>query len=332
MLDVSPQVAIILYEAYAKLSGRTGRDHYTMYDYLRVVMSKIAPVDAFYVGLIHGGNRVRFPYSFDGDTHDDTDSHTIGKSGLTAWLLENKTTYRYAMDQGELLNKGISFGDVRKVSADAVTVPLIRSGFDASQEVFGMLSMQTYRSNVYSNDAVSALEWLSRIVSRVLLREREDRDALTDLRVNIGEKSSDAFLTSDQVVEYLIEQVGEVRRQAEKSLADGEARLDAYQEVLSSIVLDCRKIQADLIEMTLSADDRPTQRFLSLTPAEQTVAVLAAEGLSNQKIADRLRPTSIHTVKSHLKSIALKYGMGQRSQIAADVNAHLGRPTDPNGP
>ncbi|MEU4194864.1 helix-turn-helix transcriptional regulator [Kribbella sp. NPDC026611] len=322
-LNVSPQVAVILYEAYAKISGRMGRNHYAMYDYVRVVMSKITTVDSFYVGLLHGGNRVRFPYSFDGHLHDDSDSHTFGQHGLTAWLLVNKKTYRYSMDRGALLSKGVSFGDVRKVSEDAVAVPMLRPSSDG-EEVFGMLSMQSYAAGTYNNDAVSALEWLTDIVARVLMREREDRDALSDLRLNISEELQSTFLTSDHIVEYLVEQVGEVRRKVEDAVNDDSEALGGLRAVLQDVILDCRRIQAELVELTLTADDRPTQRFMSLTPAEQTIALLVADGLSNQEIADELSPTSVNTVKTHLKSISAKYGMSRRNQIASDVRRHLG--------
>jgi DNA-binding NarL/FixJ family response regulator len=317
-------VAIVLYEAYAKMSGRLARNHYALYDYARVVMTKIAPVDAFYVGLIHAGTKVRFPYSFDGAQHDDSDTHTIGRDGLTAWLMANKKTYRFDLDGGYLLNGGVSFGDVRKRSADAVTVPLLSRSLEGS-EVFGMVSMQTYESGAYNGEAVAAFEWLADVIARVLSREQEDRDALADLKLDAGGELGSEFLTSDQVVEYLVEQVGEVRRRAERALGDPAMTADAARVALAGMTADCLRIQADLVEMTLLVDDQPTLRFNALTPAEQTIAVLLADGLSNQAIAEQLRPTSINTVKTHLKNIAAKYRMSRRSEIAADVGRHLGK-------
>ncbi|MFC9689127.1 LuxR C-terminal-related transcriptional regulator [Kribbella sp. NPDC056951] len=295
-----------------------------MYDYARVVMTKIAPVDAFYVGLIHAGTKVRFPYSYDGTQHDDSDTHTIGRDGLTAWLLLNKRTYRFDLDGGVLLNGGVSFGDVRRRSADAVTVPLI-SGTLEGPQVFGMVSMQSYESGVYNGEAVAAFEWIAEVIGRVLSREQEDRDALTQLKLGTDGTLDSDFLTSDQMVEYLVEQVGEVRRGAEQALDEGSPTLDRACAALADVRVACLRIQAELVEMTLLVDDRPTLRFKTLTPAEQTIAVLLADGLSNQAIAEQLRPTSINTVKTHLKNIAAKYGMSRRAEIAADVIKHLGK-------
>ncbi|TDD60665.1 LuxR family transcriptional regulator [Kribbella antibiotica] len=321
--NVSPSVAIVLYEAFKKMSGSLVGNHYALYDYARVVMTKIAPVDAFYVGLIHAGTRVRFPYNYDGARHDDSDVHTIGRDGLTAWLLANKRTYRFDFDHGFLLNGGIGFGDVHKRSADAVTVPLLSRTLDGS-EVFGMMSMQSYEPGVYSGEAVAAFEWIAEVIGRVLAREQEDRDALGVLNSGTGDALGDDFLTSDQMVEYLVEQIGAVRRRAEQVLDDAGMTVDRARGVLADVTTDCLRIQAELVEMTLLVDDRPTLRFNTLTPAEQTIAVLLADGLSNQAISEQLRPTSINTVKTHLKNIAGKYGMSTRAEIAADVVKHLG--------
>ena len=53
---------------HAEATGFEGlfrADHYGLYDYVRFVVAKIATVDAFYVGLLHGSTRVRYPYGYD---------------------------------------------------------------------------------------------------------------------------------------------------------------------------------------------------------------------------------------------------------------------------
>ncbi|WIX91321.1 hypothetical protein [Amycolatopsis sp. DG1A-15b] len=52
--------------------------------------------------------------------------HSFGANGPTAWLLKHRQTYRFSYDNGAVLNAGVSFGDVHRRSADAVTVPLFR--------------------------------------------------------------------------------------------------------------------------------------------------------------------------------------------------------------
>lgn len=47
-------------------------------------------------------------------------------------------------------------------------------------------------------------------------------------------------------------------------------------------------------------------------------ALLAAEGLTNAQVADRLF-VSRHTVQTHLKHIFTKLGISSRVQLASDV-------------
>ena len=55
---------------------------------------------------------------------------------------------------------------------------------------------------------------------------------------------------------------------------------------------------------------------MHLTPREQEVAVLVAQGLSNRQIASRLM-LSEHTIATHIRNILKKLGLNSRNQIAA---------------
>lgn len=55
-----------------------------------------------------------------------------------------------------------------------------------------------------------------------------------------------------------------------------------------------------------------------LTPRENDVAQLAAEGLSNEEIAERLK-LGAETVKSHLKKIFRKLGVANRTALTAKI-------------
>ena len=60
-------------------------------------------------------------------------------------------------------------------------------------------------------------------------------------------------------------------------------------------------------------DDIGTEPIESLTPREQEVLVMMAEGLLNKEIADRL-DVSDHTVKFHVSSIMGKLGASSRTE------------------
>ena len=71
---------------------------------------------------------------------------------------------------------------------------------------------------------------------------------------------------------------------------------------------------------------RPTTGWTSLTPTEQRVAEIVAEGNSNDEVARRLL-MSVATVKTHLTHIYAKTGVTGRTELAATLPRH-GRGTD----
>jgi len=71
--------------------------------------------------------------------------------------------------------------------------------------------------------------------------------------------------------------------------------------------------------------NRPPIGWLSLTPAEQAVARLVAEGLANKDIALRLR-VSPRTVQTHLTHMYGKLGITSRVQLAQQAARHASDP------
>ena len=66
---------------------------------------------------------------------------------------------------------------------------------------------------------------------------------------------------------------------------------------------------------------RPQSGWLSLTPAEQAVASLVADGLTNPQIGERLY-ISRRTVQTHLAHVFAKLDVASRAQLAAEVTRH----------
>jgi len=317
---VDAETAIILREAYHKIEALFRADHYGLYDYVRVVAGKVARVDTFFVGFLQGSSRVRYPYSYDDGTYVDPDTHNFGPNGQTAWLLKRRQTYRYAYDNGAALHAGIPIGDIGRRSEDAVTVPIFRPSKDGPDQLFGMLSMQTYQPNSYDDNAVRAFEWLCGLVERVLTREGEDREALR--RLPAGDTGPN-LLTSDHVMEYLSHRVASIRDIAGEAMSEADVTA-AVRSHLNRIVEATEHIQSELIEMLMETDEGPERRYASLTKAQQTVAVLLADGLDNDQLAAELG-VSLNTVKSHLSAVLRKYAMANRAQVAEDVRRYLAR-------
>ncbi|HTR74128.1 MAG TPA: LuxR C-terminal-related transcriptional regulator [Solirubrobacterales bacterium] len=73
--------------------------------------------------------------------------------------------------------------------------------------------------------------------------------------------------------------------------------------------------------------DRALAGWASLTPTEEDVARLAAEGLSNPQIAGRLF-MSRSTVKTHLSHAYAKLGVANRTELAAGLARGIGQVAD----
>ena len=63
---------------------------------------------------------------------------------------------------------------------------------------------------------------------------------------------------------------------------------------------------------------RPSSGWESLTPTELRIVKLAAEGLTNPQIAERMFITR-GTVKVHLSHVFAKLGVSTRSELAAQA-------------
>ncbi|MFE9098240.1 LuxR C-terminal-related transcriptional regulator [Streptomyces sp. NPDC007264] len=77
------------------------------------------------------------------------------------------------------------------------------------------------------------------------------------------------------------------------------------------------------------ADGREERDSASLTPREREVAALAATGMSNRDIADRL-VVSVRTVENHLHRIYHKLGITARNELRRGLDKLLGRPQEAN--
>jgi len=318
---VDAGTALVLREAYHKIQALPRGNHYALYDYVRGVAAKVAPVDTFFVGFLQGSDRVRYPYGYEDGKYDDPSSHTFGPSGPTAWLLRKRQTYRFGYDNGAVLNAGIPCGDVTKQSQDAVLVPMFRRTKDGRDQLFGMMATYSYQAEVYDDNAVRAFEWLAGALAKVLTREVEDREAL---RLLPAGDDTPNLLTSDHVMEYLSNRIAVLRGLADQALDVPAAADEPLRGYLEGIVRTAEQTQSELIEMMLEVDEGPERRFLSLTDAQQRVALLLVQSLDNEALATELG-VRLPTVKSHLGVILRKYAMESRIQVAHDVRRYLAR-------
>ncbi len=131
-------------------------------------------------------------------------------------------------------------------------------------------------------------------------------------------------LTTFDLDEYLF---GALRAGAAGFLlkdAPRERLLEGIRVVHSGEALLSPSITRRLIEDFAARTDPvepPTALLGQLTPREREVLVLVARGLSNAEIAERLVVTEA-TVKSHVRSILMKFGLRDRVQAVVFAYEH----------
>jgi DNA-binding NarL/FixJ family response regulator len=118
-----------------------------------------------------------------------------------------------------------------------------------------------------------------------------------------------------------------------------DATLDDLVTTIRSVVSGAKVLPPEMIgalfsQITEGSADRPAGNgaddLSRLTPREEQVVALIAEGLSNKGIAARLH-IAIHTVKSHVRNIMEKLTVRSRLQIAAyahGVRRNFHQPAD----
>ncbi len=111
---------------------------------------------------------------------------------------------------------------------------------------------------------------------------------------------------------------------AELTETDREAAIDVLGRALAlyaelGATWDARRVRSRLRELgvrrRLITAEPDTNGWAALTAAELAVARLAAEGLTNREVADRLF-VSPHTVNSHLRHVFAKLGINSRVELA----------------
>ncbi|MCE7002406.1 LuxR C-terminal-related transcriptional regulator [Kibdelosporangium philippinense] len=303
----SPEVASVVRDVDRRTRTITAANRFELYDKLRAAMGTLWTVDSFVVSLLRSDNVVIFPYSFDEGKHLPPDFHTYGSKGFTAWMVRNRRTYRYRMDNGKILHRGYRFGDSGRLSKDAVIVPLL----DQQGHVFGTVAMYAYLPNVYDNEAVAAFEYLvSQLAKNLLTGVRRELgpgssgDTYSGLLIDlIGDFTDDLQQMTgsiDQIMAGETDDVGKLKRD-----------LSAFQAL-------CRDVNVKAVELIASRSVDAARLMNLLTPKEKTVASLIAHGMTNRDLAGKLS-ISEATAKTHITRILKKFNVRQRSEIAARI-------------
>ncbi|GII60107.1 hypothetical protein Skr01_01920 [Sphaerisporangium krabiense] len=323
----SPEVAAALSQADRGIRARMG-DHYALFDYWRFAMSTVCTVDAFYVGFYRDNRKIVYPYTFDVTLpvkqYVPPEVSGYGPKGQAAWILRHRRAYTFAEDNGALLHNGAAFGDERRASADAVTIPLFERR-DGGLAVIGLASMQSYKAGVYSGEHVRAFEWTARSVATVLAREREDALDRDELAVP-GAGSE----TGPPTVMDVVQDVSAILA----ALHAGICELEEAAALEGSPLLGrvrrlrrrCEQGQTETMDIIARPSLHEENLLNSLSSKEREIAFLIARGgMTNKEIAARVFVTE-STIKGHVSRILRKLGVEQRSGIAARLGHFIEEP------
>ena len=312
---IGQRAGAILRAAQKDLAHQIAVAHWDFYRAFRQWMARITRVDAFYIGLFHGMDRILLPYHFDGnDLDDEPGSMPLMPGGASEWVRDNRRTYRYSFDGGEVIKRSVPFGDVTRMSADVLTAPLFRAPSE-TLEVFGVVSIQTYTPNTYADEDVAAFEWLCSVVARLLTREDEDRQSVAVLGDADG-------IPPETVISAVVRDLGLMRRRIDDILNRPAITDREYRAALEHLGAETARLQAETAELVLHTNRAAETRFRSLTRREREVALLLVKELSNAELAAELS-LSERTVKVHVGNILRKYAARQRATVIAELRRYL---------
>jgi len=308
----SATTTAILRDADRKIRARVGGSHHALYSYWRVTMAKICPVDSFYVGFYQENRTIVFPYNFDGHEYVYPDVHTYGENSLATYILTTKRPYRYADDHGELLHRGVSYGDETAISADSVAVPILQDGM-----VVGLASIQTYAADTYRDEHVRAFEWTARSIATVLTREQED-DVNRERLGGAYEKGPETPTTIAEMIDTIATRLRSLKAGIDAVREVMPAEATEAERRMTRLERECEEIQTEVMDMLTRPAVDGNDLLRKLTQREKEIALLIAEGMSNTEIAGHLHITEL-TVKTHVSRILAKFGVRQRSAVAAKL-------------
>jgi DNA-binding CsgD family transcriptional regulator len=306
----SPEAVAILRNADRRLRSADRGDTTRRYAAIKAALAGLAPLDTFFIGHFQGERSLILSYIFDGDQRLASEILTTARGGVSHWLRTSGKRYLYSDDNGRMLHRGDTIGDARQLSRDCVFTPLL----DDNGDPVGLVSSQSLKPSVFSEEFVRAQVWLSRALMQSLQQDSADLQD-NDLYEVYPELDSERVRNEAD----LLNRIGERLDALGRTLRDleGQARKVGVAELAEQAEHAtglCDRVQTEVTELVRTY--QPPVVSTDLTAREVEVAVLIArDGLSNAQLAERLH-ISQKTVKTHVGNVLRKLGVTQRAAIA----------------
>jgi DNA-directed RNA polymerase specialized sigma24 family protein len=318
MLD--PNVAALLQEATNTLARHRG-DRFEQFDCIRLTMSQITRVDAFYVGEFVDLATVHYHHQYDEEVFDLPGSLPVTPGGVAHWVRANRRTYTFAEDDGKTLHAGRPFGQHDKRSRDALVAPI----FDDTDErsIIGLVSVQSYLENTYGPDSVGTLEYLADALGAQITHEQ--RGARRHKRLSEENLELPDNRTADEALGDVLVSLGKLHGRLNSVIAAVD-RPDVDPGVeLRALRRDVERLQSELWSRELHYQRLIADRLERLSPRPKELARFLAElpgrdgtGPSTAELAARMGISEV-TVKSHMNAVLRAFGASERSEVRSAV-------------
>ena len=154
-------------------------------------------------------------------------------------------------------------------------------------------------------------------VATVLARERED-DVNRERLGRAHAWSPETPTTLTEMIDAISTRLRSLKRGIDGVRDAVPADATEAEARITDLERACEQIQTEVMDMLTRPSVDGNDLLGRLTHREKEIAFLIAEGLSNMGIARRLQITEL-TVKTHVSRILAKFGVKQRSAVAAKL-------------
>jgi DNA-binding CsgD family transcriptional regulator len=314
----SPEVASLLKLATDDLARYRG-NRFEQFDCVRHTMSQITKVDAFYVAEFVGEEAVHYHHQYDEDTFDLPGSAAIVPGRTAYWVRLHRRTYRYAEDNGAALHAGLAFGQMDKVSRDALVSPVFDDTNDRA--IMGLISIQAYTADTYDATAIAALEYLADALGAQLAHE--ERSAERSRRLGDETVGATELRTAEDLLGELIVSLSDLHAKFGLAITAVGTSNAGETERLRALRREVERLQSELWARELRYQQMVATRLASLTPRQRELAQLlgglpgtTGSGPNTAELAEHMGVSEV-TVKSHMNAVLRVFGAADRADVRA---------------